>query len=150
MDSLGLVRKRAYKAKNISSWVSLISILGIIILLLLKFWVFEKEDSGKTVAKWGETEKEMPVEHEDVLKVYHVTYETEPTDSSYWFVQLEFVREGGGKTTIHSAVALPMPYFDFELARKEYDRKGECYFEYFKQITKEGYESFYKYAGENE
>ena len=110
-----------------------------------------KAEDSKAVAKWGNGYEAVPsVEKEDVLKVYHVTYESEPTDSSYWFVQLEFVREGGGTTTIHGAVDLPMPYFDFELARKDFSRKGECYFKYIQQITKEGYESFYRYSKNNE
>ena len=118
-------------------------------ILMVGCSLFKKPDS-KSVASWGDSPSQPVVEVEDVYKEYHVTYSAVSTDSSYWHVQLEFVREGGGTTTIHSAVALPMPYFDFYEVRKKYDRKGECYFKSYQQITKEGFESFYKYAKENE
>lgn len=127
----------------------LVNFLTIMVLLFAAGCSLFDKPEGKSVADWGESDDPIPKVTEEIHKEYHVTYSTTPTDSSYWFVQLEFIREGGGKTTIHSAVALPMPYFDFYEARQKYDREGECYFEYFQQITKEGYESFYKYAGEN-
>jgi len=99
--------------------------------------------------------KETPAEtiepiKEDIYKEYHVTYTSVSTDSSYWFVQLAFIREGGGQTTIHGVVGLPMPYFDFAQARSQFKRAGEAYFEFFTQITKESYDSFYEYSRNNE
>lgn len=77
---------------------------------------------------------------ESVEKVVHVTYTTEPTDSSYWYVIMK-----DDVTTWHGTVNLPTPYFDFLNAKEQFNgAKGKCYFKFILQIAKESEPSFYK------
>jgi len=109
----------------------------------------EPEKDGKKVAAWGDTEEVVPIQEEEYIeKLYHVTYTTVSTDSSYWYVVLDEKKKDGGTTTWHGTVELASPYFDFGEAYSQFgkiDETSKGWFKFIMQINKESVETFSDY-----
>jgi hypothetical protein len=81
-----------------------------------------------------------PAPAERIIYVDRATKEI-VTDSTYWFVVAT-----ANNVNWHGTVVLKTPYFDFGLARKEFEEtKGKLYFKFILQITKESCRSFEHY-----
>jgi hypothetical protein len=85
-------------------------------------------------------------EYKETSKPYVPTVQSSVGDSTYWYVILQEDNGANGKITWHGVVVLPTPYFDFYLARKDFEEaKGESFFENIIQINRESARSFEEY-----
>jgi len=126
---------------------------GKVLILIMVIFVtscslFEKPESKK-IATWSDTQENVPIQEEDYIeKIYHVTYTTTPTDSSYWYVILDEKKKEGGTTTWHGTVELATPYFDFAEAYRQFGKVAEDskgWFKFILQINKESVKTFDEY-----
>ena len=107
----------------------------------------ERQKKERLEAKQKSVEVSTNVEEK---RTVHVTYEVQPTDSSYWYLIIDEKRKDGGTTTWHGTVNLATPYFDFYEAKKQFTgANGKIFFKTIVQISKESVETFGKYDENN-
>ncbi len=85
---------------------------------------------------------------EYIEKLYHVTYTTVSTDSSYWYIILDEKKKEGGTTSWHGTVELASPYFDFAEALKQFGSIADdsrCFFKTIEEVSKESIKTFNEY-----
>jgi hypothetical protein len=68
-------------------------------------------------------------------------------DSTYWYVVALENKGKEGKITWHGTVVLPTQYFDFLLARKEFEQAtGNLFFDFILKIDRESCRSYERYS----
>lgn len=134
------------RARKRQAWMWLIAaILALFIVGLIMFIAKTEKEEPASVTEWStpaKPEKQIEyiyVKENDTYSDYAKTL----ADSSYWYCVV-IVKKDGKQVTWHTAVNLPVPYFDFVLANEDLEETGQYYYKTIVQISKQGFDSFYK------